>query len=271
MSSKTNYAFDHSANTLASHETRTVQNTSSYLIPYLKPGLRILDVGCGPGTITVSIAKLVRDGHITGLETASEIVGKAKALAEKEGVLNADFTIGDATTLPFPDDTFDLAYTHQVLLHVSKPVEVLREMRRVVKPGGLVCAREAEMESWIVYPESAQILQSRAVTSEIIAASGGMQATGRNLHVRAREAGFQDEDVKRGASAWLCTEPDERQSTGHAWARRFVESEIATKALDLGIRTREQLESYSKAWKQWADHGDGWLAFISGEIVCRKN
>lgn len=271
MSSKTaSYAWDHSANTLATHEARSVQNESPYLLPYLKPGMKILDVGCGPGTITVSVAKLVGDGQVTGLETNPNIVDRANAIAEREKVSNVKFAIGDATALPFADNTFDLAYTHQVLLHISKPVECLCEMRRVVKPGGLVCAREGEMEGWIFYPESPKLLDWCAMVAEVIKSSGGLKATGRNLHVYAREAGFKSEHIKRGASAWLYTKPEERKLNGYAWGKRSVESNMASQALKLGIRSREELEGYKEAWKQWADCEDGWLTATSGEIVCCK-
>lgn len=110
------YASDHSASVLATHSWRTVQNSAAYLLPYLKPDSKLLDVGCGPGTITVDLAKFV--GHVIGVEYSPEPLAQARTFAEQQGVKNVEFQVADIHELPFEDETFDVVHAHQVLQHI---------------------------------------------------------------------------------------------------------------------------------------------------------
>ncbi|KAF8495023.1 S-adenosyl-L-methionine-dependent methyltransferase, partial [Gautieria morchelliformis] len=111
---------------------------AGYLLEALLPDMRILDVGCGPGTIT---ADLVPKGHVTALEYAPEVLTQTRSTAALRGFTNIEFVVGDVNGLDFPDGTFDVVHAHQVLVHVGDPVQALREMRRVAKPGGIVVVR----------------------------------------------------------------------------------------------------------------------------------
>ena len=133
------YTHGHHESVLRSHRWRTAENSAAYLLPHLKPHMRILDVGCGPGTITAGLAGYVPQGHVTGIDAAPDIVEQARELTA--GRENLDFTTGEVYALDYPDDTFCVVHAHQVLQHLSDPVRALREMHRVTKPGGLVAAR----------------------------------------------------------------------------------------------------------------------------------
>ncbi|RHZ62442.1 class I SAM-dependent methyltransferase [Aspergillus thermomutatus] len=161
------YTHGHHASVLRSHTWRTAANSAAYLLPHLRPDMRILDVGCGPGTITVDLARLVPNGHITGLERAPEVLPQARALAASHSLTNIDFVAGDANALPFADGTFDLVLCHQVLQHVRDPVHILREMRRVAKVGGLVAARESDYAGFVWYPETAGMEAWRATYLQV--------------------------------------------------------------------------------------------------------
>ena len=142
MATTERYTHGHHESVLRTHSWRTVDNSAAYLAPYLTPGLDVLDVGSGPGTITLDIATRVRPGSVVGLDASADVCIQASTLARDSDVLNVDFVAGDAYALDFPDDSFDIVHAHQVLQHVGDPVAVLREMRRVVKPGGIVAARD---------------------------------------------------------------------------------------------------------------------------------
>ncbi|OGE56259.1 hypothetical protein PENARI_c003G11259 [Penicillium arizonense] len=137
------YTTDHSKSVLQTHSWRTAQNSAPHLIPHIQPTHKILDVGCGPGSISVSLAKLVPGGSVTGVEYVSDPLSGARALAQAEGVTNITFQEGDIHALPFEDGSFDIVHAHQVLQHIADPVLALREMRRVVKRGGIVSCRES--------------------------------------------------------------------------------------------------------------------------------
>ena len=115
--------------------------------------MHILDIGCGPGTITVDLAALVPEvGRVIGLECAPDVLEKARATAAERGVTNVQFVVGDVHSLNYPDGTFDVVHAHQVLQHVGDPVQALREMHCVTKPGGIVANRESDYRGFTWYP-----------------------------------------------------------------------------------------------------------------------
>jgi ubiquinone/menaquinone biosynthesis C-methylase UbiE len=130
------YTHGHHESVLRSHRWRTAANSAAYLIDRLAPGLSVLDVGCGPGTITADLAALVAPGRVTAVDTSAEVLSGAAAVAAERGLENVEFATADVHDLDFPDDSFDVVHAHQVLQHVGDPVRALREMRRVCRPGG---------------------------------------------------------------------------------------------------------------------------------------
>ena len=133
------YTHGHHESVLRAHRRRTAEDSAGYLLPHLRPGLSVLDVGCGPGTITVDLAARVAPGQVTAVELTSEALDLARAEARARDQTNIAFATSDIHALVFPDDTFDIVHAHQVLQHVADPVQALGELRRVCKPGGIVC------------------------------------------------------------------------------------------------------------------------------------
>lgn len=131
------YTHGHHESVLRSHRWRTAANSAAYLVPELRPGMRLLDVGCGPGTITADLAELVAPGgRVTAVDAAEDVLEQAAAHVKERGPAGAvDFAVADVHALDFPDDSFDVVHAHQVLQHVGDPVRALREMRRVSPAG----------------------------------------------------------------------------------------------------------------------------------------
>lgn len=148
------YTHGHHESVLRSHTWRTAENSAAYLLGSLRPHMRILDIGCGPGTITADLAELVPDGHVTGVDRAPEIVERARATAAGRGLGNTDFAVADVHALDYPDDTFCVVHAHQVLQHVGDPVRALREMKRVARPNGIVAVRDSDYGAMTWYPAS---------------------------------------------------------------------------------------------------------------------
>src|SRR5690349_2742625 len=130
------YTHGHHESVLRSHRWRTAENSAGYLLPHLVAGQHVLDVGCGPGTITMDLAALVGPtGRVTALEVTEDALDLARAEASRRGVDNVDFRVGNVEALDLADDAFDVVHAHQVLQHVARPVDALREMARVTRPG----------------------------------------------------------------------------------------------------------------------------------------
>jgi ubiquinone/menaquinone biosynthesis C-methylase UbiE len=128
-------------------------------LPPLRPGMRILDVGCGTGAIAREVAVRIAPGEVVGVDREEVMLDTAQGLARAEGIENVLFVRGDANKLDFGDNEFDAAYARFLLEHVASPPDVVREIVRVVKPGGWVCVYEWENACDACYPESPAIAE----------------------------------------------------------------------------------------------------------------
>jgi ubiquinone/menaquinone biosynthesis C-methylase UbiE len=106
----------------------------------LRPGDRVLDAGCGSGSMARLMAQTERGAQIVGIDLRQSYIDFARRKAEEEGLRNATFEIGDVRKLPFDDATFDLVWSKYLLQWVDDPMSAVREFARVLKPAGvLVC------------------------------------------------------------------------------------------------------------------------------------
>ena len=262
------YTHGHHASVLRSHTWRTALNSAGYLLPHLKPNMIILDVGCGPGTITADLATYVPNGKVIGLERAPDVLDKARSHAAEKGVNNISFATGDANALEYPDDTFDVAACHQVLQHVNDPVGILREMRRVVKPGGIVAARESDYGAFSWYPDVSGMKDWQELYRTVAGANGGEPDAGRMVHAWAKKAGFND--VTCSVSSWCYASEEEVQWWSSLWAERTVSSSFGETAKKNGLATEAELEKVAETWNTWGREENAWFSVPSGEIICRK-
>ncbi|GAA2242339.1 methyltransferase domain-containing protein [Herbiconiux moechotypicola] len=268
MSEREHYTHGHHESVLRSHTWRTVENSAAYLAPHLSPGLTLLDVGSGPGTITIDFARrLAPGGTVTGIDAAAEIVAQATAAAEAEGVTNVSFRTGDAYALDFPDDSFDVVHAHQVLQHLADPVAALREFRRVTKPGGLVAARDVDYGGALIHPPLPGLMRWRTVYDAVHRSNGGDPWAGRSLKAWAIDAGFTE--VETTASTWCFATDAERAWWGGLWADRTLQSAFGPRALEIGAATAGELDEISGAWRQWVHEPSGVFVFPHLEIVAR--
>ncbi|MFG2126326.1 class I SAM-dependent methyltransferase [Streptomyces sp. NPDC048751] len=262
------YTHGHHESVLRSHTWRTAANSAAYLLGSLKPHMKILDVGCGPGTITADLAALVPEGHVTGVDRAEGILDRARATAEERGLTNVGFAVADVHALDFPDDTFCVVHAHQVLQHVGDPVRALREMRRVTRPGGIVAVRDSDYAAMTWYPESTGMDDWLDLYRRVARANGGEPDAGRRLRSWALAAGFTD--VTATSSTWTFATAEEREWWSGLWADRTLASEYARRATEGGHASEERLRAVSRAWREWGRHDDGWFSVLHGEVLCRK-
>ena len=258
------YTHGHHESVLRSHLWRTVANSAAYLVPHLRPGLDVLDVGCGPGTITADLARRVAPGRVVGIDRAAEVVEVA---ATSAGASGATFRVGDVYLLDFPDDSFDVVHAHQVLQHLSDPVAALREMRRVCRPDGVVAVRDSDYAGFTWAPADARLDRWLTVYRAVARGNDAEPDAGRHLLRWAHRAGFRHVDP--GASVWCFATPEDRAWWGGLWAQRIRESTVAEQAITRGLATPADLESIAQAFTDWAAQDDGWFVVLHGELIAR--
>jgi ubiquinone/menaquinone biosynthesis C-methylase UbiE len=242
-----------------------VENSAAYLLPALRPGLSVLDIGAGPGTITVDLAARVAPGRVTAVEVSESVLDLARAEAARRGRTTIDFVVADAHALEFPADTFDVVHAHQVLQHVADPVRALGERRRVCRPGGVVAARDGSYSDFDWSPRPPELDEWLDLYLRTARANGGEPDAGRYLADWARAAGFTD--VTASSTTWVHESEDERRGWGEMWAERILRSDMSRQALARGLAGQEDLERISRAWREWAATPGASITIPHGEIL----
>ena len=261
------YTHGHHESVLRSHQWRTAENSAGYLLDALAPGTRVLDVGCGPGTITVDFAQRVAPGRVVGLDRADEVLDSARArLRATRASTTWSSPRATCTRSTSPDASFDVVHAHQVLQHLTDPVAALREMRRVCGPGGIVAARDSDYATFTWWPERPAPRHggsSCTTTSRAATAPSPMPAVA--CCAWARQAGFAD--VEATASVWCFATPEDRAWWGGLWADRVVGLGVRRSGDRRRARDSSRARARSRAaWRAWSESPDAWFAILHGEL-----
>jgi SAM-dependent methyltransferase len=171
---------------------RRLDLNGAFILPYLKSGMRVLDCGCGPGTITRDIARQVDPGMAIGLDFNVDQVAVATRAALSENVANAEFRHGSAYALPFEDRSFDVVFSHALLEHLKEPVRAAAEFRRVLKPGGVLGVCTPDWGGFLLAPPSETLLLAFEAYKQLQNRNGGDVYCGHKLGMYVEAAGFEN-------------------------------------------------------------------------------
>ena len=261
------YTHGHHDSVLRSHRWRTAANSAAYLLPHLATGQRVLDVGCGPGTITLDLARAVAPGRVIGIDRAEEPLEAARAAARHCALTNVTFSVGDVYAIDLAEGSVDIVHAHQVLQHLTDPVAALVEMRRVCHPDGLVAVRDTDYSAMTWYPADERLDRWLALYLQVARSNSAEPDGGRHVKSWALRAGFSE--VIPSASAWCFATRDDCSWWASLWAERIVLSSLADQALERGLATADELRDLAQGWLDWACHDDAWFALLHGEALCR--
>jgi SAM-dependent methyltransferase len=263
--SEATYTYGHSAVVVGVHARRTAASEAAFFLPHLRPGMRLLDVGCGPGSITVGLARAVAPGEVTGVDLAPDVLETARVLAAEEGLTSLRFETARAEALPFPDASFDAVFAHTLLEHVPDATPVLREIWRVLKPGGLLGLRDADWGSGVIGPDNALVTEAMSLYERVWRLNGGHPNCGRYLRGLLLSDGWSD--VRSSASFRWNGSSEESRSMGELLADRLLLPNFTEPVLAQGWADRARLEQISAACLAWSRRPDAFAAMIMCEAV----
>ncbi len=258
------YTHGHHESVLRSHVWRTAENSAAHLLPHLRPGLDLLDVGCGPGTITADLARRVAPGRTVGVDRAPAVVAQAQEHATSAGV-DVTVRVDDVYALSFPDASFDVVHTHQVLQHLTDPVAALREMHRVLRPLGVLAARDSDYSCFSWAPADPLLDRWLELYRQVARRNDAEPDAGPLLKGWALAAGFAR--VQASSSTWTYADPESSAWWGGLWADRCELSAFAEQAVAYGLASTGELAEVAAAWRRWATCPDAFFAVLHGEIV----
>jgi SAM-dependent methyltransferase len=234
---------------------RTAECYAAYLLPHLRPGMTLVDLGCGDGSITAGLAAAVDPGRTVGLDLSpsrpdgSEPTGIALLAA-------------DARELPLPDASVDAVHACAVLQHLPDPMAALREARRVARPGAVIGVSDTDWDGELIFPTSPLIGRSREIMKSLRRETSTF--VGKRLRTLLTEAGFvrceaQARSVHYGTPE-LVREFAERSV---AW----IESSRVDRAVDAGWTTSQEREAIATTWRAWGEEPGAFVTRLWCEAV----
>ena len=260
------YSHGYDASVLNSYRSRSAANSAAYLLPHLQADMRLLDVGCGPGSISVDFADALPQGQVIAVDVSPVSIQAAAAAHVRE---NLHFQTASVYALPFADASFEVVHAHQVLQHLADPERALREMARVLKPSGILAVRDTAYNSMTWQPAMPELQQWMDVYQAIAQRNGGHPNIGPDLAELCREAGFTSIETStadwhyhagNGSAAWW----------GKVWSERALKSEYYQQALDYGLLNEAELHAISRAWLAWSALPDAEFTMTHHQVLARK-
>ncbi|NEP45912.1 MAG: methyltransferase domain-containing protein [Okeania sp. SIO2H7] len=260
------YIPGYSLNAINFMAKRQADSHASFFKPYLKPGIKLLDCGCGPGTITFGLASWINPGLVTAIDLEQSQVDIASKSAAELGINNVEFLRGSIYEIPLPENTFDVAFSHALLEHLQEPVLGLKEILRVLKPGGIAGVRTPDWGGFLIRPSNPELVRAIEYYKMLQERNGGNPYVGGELPGLFRMAGFSN---IRFSATYECYE--KLGSIAEYLALRIESSGESDRAIEKGlVDSQESLNSMANALREWSQHPDGIFAQTWCEAVGEK-
>jgi SAM-dependent methyltransferase len=216
------------------------------------PGARVLELGCGVGAQTVTLARQSPEARITAIDVSAASLAAAAERIDAAGLHNVEFVQADIFDLPFAPASFDHLFICFVLEHLRRPAEALNRLKRLLKPGGTITLIEGDHGTVCLYPESAA---ARAAVGALVAlqqAAGGDANIGRRLYPLLKQAGFAQIHVSPRMIYADGSRPDLAESFTRRTFTAMVEG-VRDAALELGHIDRQTFDDGIAALRRAAE------------------
>lgn len=241
-------------------EMRTLAMCAPFLLPHLRPGLAALDCGCGPGSMTIELAEQVAPADVIGVDLEVGQFERARRAAAQRGVGNVRFEQGDVYALPFPDASFDLVFSHGLISHLRAPARALAEMRRVLRPGGMVAVSDNDTDAFAFAPADSPLERYFRLIFQVQAHNGGLRLQTRFLRGALLEAGFARAEAHGATEAYGT--PDRTRWLAAASAATASSDVFRQTVLSQGWASQAELDALPAALVAWGERPDAFGAAL---------
>ena len=266
--SSSNYTMGYSEEFLQFLDRRNSGNSAAYLLPHLEPGMRLLDLGCGPGTITVGLAAAVSPGEVHGIDMEESQIALAQSGAQTGNHTNATFQVGNALSLPFEDNYFDVVHAHAVTMHIPDTPALLAEVLRVLKPGGIFATRDLIAESSFIEPGTEGLREAWTVFTNLMRGNGAHPELGKEIKGILINSGFAD--IRCSASFDSYGTAEDLAFYYNFILDWFFSEQLIERVTGLGIATREKFDFWRSELDSWQNNPAAFGALAFGECIGRK-
>ena len=247
---------------------RSAQTHAAFFVPHLKAGMKVLDCGCGPGTVTLGFAEIVAPGSVIGTDIEPTQMALATATAASRNITNARFEAANIYELPFEDSSFDAVFMSALIGNLQEPARGLHEAYRVLKPGGVVGVKEFDHGGDITYPLEPAMAKYDELYRRLRAENGHNGESGRMIGALLLEAGFVD--LAMTANYEILSNPNVLQSAAQVFIGLLAEG-WSDAFISRGWATPADIQAMREAWMRFAEFPGALFAAAWCEAVARKD
>lgn len=241
---------------------RTARERVPFLLPHLRPGMALLDCGCGVGSITRDLAALVAPGAVVGIDLDEGQLAVARAEAARRSLANVRFARASVYALPFPEGSFDVALAHTLLVHLSDPPRALRALRRVLKPGGVACVVDDDDGTRVWSPTNPTLDWGWDLWTRLSLHNGASPFYSRGLRGLLLAAGFDRAAGFAHAAEFSGTAAATRAFAGFAGMLLDNREVMNAPLVEVGLATWAQHADLREAFRVWGDDPGAFLAWL---------
>ncbi len=239
------YAPGYAHDAVAMMSARTAAERATFAQPLFGPGMWVVDVGCGPGSITLGLAP---ESRVTGVDRDAGQVALARDAARRAGKSKVDFVVGSAYALPVSTGSVDVAFSHALIEHLAAPLEALAELRRILRPGGSLALSTSDWSRVRLRPKTANVDAALRGHYLLRRRGGGDPFAGKKIADLCAAAGFAN----------IQSRARYREDMPYRDLAKYVEARLEAALADPDLaRDRDQLASAARSAWMWARSGDG--------------
>lgn len=238
---------------------RRAEEWVGFFLPHLQSGMKVLDCGCGVGSITLDLAERVSPGQVVGVDVDETQLAVARKGAAERGLTNVSFEQGDVYHLHFDDGSFDAVLAHTLLMHLSDRARVFAEMRRVLRKGGIIGISDDDFDTITYSPNDGLMQKQVDLWIRVVQHNGGDPFYSRHLRRELLQAGFARTEGYAVAADYYGTLEETRRFAAIS-GRLWQTDDIANLVLEQGWVTQEELDEIVAWLEVWGERPDAFLS-----------